>query len=67
MIRLKGPATVLGIILLAAVGWAVVVTFFLATNFLTGAAFSLAGGVVIGVAVAYLIKRWWFKGIGHRR
>ena len=62
MIRRKGPATVLAIILLAAVGWATLVTFVLATNLLTGAAWSLAGGVAIGVGIAYLLKRWWFKG-----
>lgn len=61
MIKPKGPATVLGIILLAAVGWAAVVTFFLATNLLIGAAWLLAGGVAMGVAIAYLMRRWWVK------
>lgn len=66
MIKRKGPATVLAIILLAAIGWAALVTFVLATNLLTGAAWSLAGGVAIGAAVSYLMRRWWFKEIQRR-
>lgn len=63
MIKPRGPATVMAIILLAAAGWAAVVTFILATNLLIGAAWSLAGGIAIGAAVVYLMWRWWFKGI----
>ena len=62
MIKRKGPATVLGIILFAAVGWAALVGLVLTDNIWVGAALSLAGGVAIGAAVAYLMRKWWFKG-----
>jgi len=66
MIKRKGAGTVLGIILVSAGGWAALVTFVLADNLLVGAALSLAGGIAIGVAVACLMRRWWFKGIRTR-
>ncbi len=66
MIKRKGAGTVLGIILISASGWVALVTFVLADNLLVGAALSLAGGIAIGVAVAFLLRRWWFKGIRTR-
>jgi len=66
MIKRKGAGTILGIILVSAGGWAALVTFVLADNLLVGAALSLAGGIAIGVAVACLMRRWWFKGIRTR-
>jgi len=66
MIKLKGATTVLGIILVSAGGWAALVTFVLAPNIWIGAALSFAGGLAIGVAVAFLMRRWWFKGIKGR-
>ncbi len=66
MIKRRGAGTVLGIILVSAGGWAALVTFVLADNLLVGAALSLAGGIAIGVAVACLMRRWWFKGIQSR-
>jgi len=61
-IKLKGAATVFGIILISACGWVALVTFVLAPNLLVGSVLSVAGGIAIGVAVAFLMRRWWFGG-----
>ena len=66
MIKPKGAGTVLAIILTSAGGWAALVTYVLAPNIWIGSALSVAGGVAIGAAVAYLMRRWWFKGIGRK-
>ena len=66
MIRPKGATMILGIILVSAAGWAALVTFVLAPNIWVGAALSLGGGIAIGVAVAFLMRMWWFKGIERR-
>ncbi len=62
MIKPKGAGTVLGIILISVCGWAALVAFVLAPNFWVGSALSFGGGIFIGVAVVYLMRRWWFKG-----
>jgi len=67
VIKRKGAATVLGIILIAAGGWVALVRLVLTDNFLIGAALSVAGSIVIGVAVSAFLLRWWFKGIEGRR
>ncbi len=66
MIKPKGAATIMSIILISVCGWVALVTFVLAPNLLVGAALSLAGGSAIGGGVAYLMRRWWFKGIERR-
>jgi len=66
MIKPKGAGTVFGIILASAAAWAALVNYVLAGNIWIGAALSVAGGVAIGVAVAYLMIRWWFRGIEGR-
>ena len=66
MIKLKGAGTVLAIILISAGGWAALVTYVLAPNFWVGSILSLVGGIVIGGGVAFLLRRWWFKGIGRK-
>jgi len=66
MIKLKGSGAVLGIILVSAGGWVALVTFVLAPNLWVGGALALGGGMAIGLAVAFLMKRWWFKGIEGR-
>ena len=63
MIKLKGAGTVLGIILISICGWVVIVRFVLTPDFLVGSILSAGGGFVIGGGVAYLMRRWWFKGI----
>lgn len=66
MIKPKGVATVMAIILISVCGWVALVTFVLAPNFVVGSALSVAGGAAIGAAVACLLRRWWFKGIEGR-
>ena len=66
MIKPKGAGTVFGIILVSAAAWAALVNYVLADNIWIGAALSIAGGTAIGVAVAYLMRRWWFRGIKGR-
>ncbi len=63
MIKPKGVATIMGIILISACGWVALVGLVLTDNIWVGAVLSIAGGCVIGGGVAYLIWRWWFKGI----
>lgn len=66
MIKRKGVGMVMAIILVSICGWVALVTFALAPNFWVGSALSIAGGVAIGAAVAYLMRRWWFKRIPKR-
>ncbi len=63
MIKGKSAATVMGIILTSVCGWVAIVGLVIKPGILIGAALSLAGGAVIGCIVAYLIRRWWFRGI----
>ena len=66
MIKPKGAGTVFAIMLISVCGWVALVTYVLAPNFWVGSALSVAGGAAIGAAVAYLMRRWWFKGIGRK-
>ncbi|GAI52741.1 unnamed protein product [marine sediment metagenome] len=66
MIKLKGAGMVMTIMLISVCGWVAIVKFVLAPNFWIGAALSFGGGIFIGVAVVYLMRRWWFKGIEGR-
>lgn len=61
MIKGKGVATVMGIILASVCGWVAIVGLVIKPGILLGATLSLAGGAVIGCVVAYLIRRWWFR------
>lgn len=67
MIKRKGVAIVMGIILISVCGWVALVGLVLTDNIWVGSALSLAGGIAIGGAVSYLMRRWWFKGIEGRR
>ena len=62
MIKRKGVAIVMGIIFTSVCGWVALVAFVLTDNIWVGSALSLVGGAVIGCVVAYLIRRWWFRG-----
>ena len=64
MIRRKSAGVVVGIIVIAAMGWVALVKFVLTDSILVGSGLSLAGGVAIGAGVALLLIRWWFKGRG---
>jgi len=63
MVKTKGAATVMGIILISVCGWVALITFVIQPNMWVGSALSVGGGMAIGVALAFLMRRWWFKGI----
>ncbi|GAI96724.1 unnamed protein product [marine sediment metagenome] len=62
MIKRKGVALVMGIILTSVCVWVAIVGLVIKPGILIGAALSLAGGTGIGCIVAYLLRRWWVKG-----
>jgi len=62
-LRLKSAGMLMAIILISVCSWAAIVVLLLQPNIWVGSALSLAGGAAIGVVVAYLMRRWWFKGI----
>lgn len=63
MVKMKGAATVMGIILISVCGWVALVGLVLTDNIWVGSALSFSGGAAIGGGVAFLMRRWWFKGI----
>ncbi len=65
MIKRKGVATVVGIALISVCGWVTLVSLVF-DNFWICSALSVVGGAAIGLAVVYLMRRWWFKGIEKR-
>ena len=67
MIKGKGAGTLIIIIVVCVCVWVAFVSFILRPSFLVGSALSLGGGSVIGAVVAYLMRRWWFKGIRNGR
>ncbi|GAI74940.1 unnamed protein product, partial [marine sediment metagenome] len=67
MIKLKGAGMVMAIMLISVCGWVAIVAFIIKPNMWVGSALSLFGGSVIGLAIFYLMKWWWFKGIELRR
>ncbi len=66
MIKLKGAGMVKAVILISVCGWVALVSLVF-DNFWICSALSLVGGAAIGLAVAYLMRRWWFKGIEKRQ
>ena len=63
MIKLKGAGAVIGIMLVSVGGWAAIVALVIEPNIWVGSALSFGGGIAIGGGMAYLMRRWWFKGI----
>ena len=63
MVKTKGVATLMGIILISACGWVALITLVIQPNMWVGSALSVGGGMAIGVAVVFLMKRWWFKAV----
>ena len=59
----KGAGMMMTIILVAVCGWVAIVGLVIKPDMVTGAFLSLAGGATIGLLIAYLMQRWWFKGI----
>ena len=62
MIKWKGVATLMGIILIPTAVWAAIVALVIKPDFWVAAALSLGVGAAIGGIVVFLMKRWWFKG-----
>jgi len=63
MIKPKGAGMMMAIILISVCGWVALVALVIEPNIWVGSALCLGGGSLIGLAVAYLMRRWWFKGI----
>ena len=63
VIKRKGVATVAGVALISVCGWVTLVSLVLTDNFWIGSILSVVGGAAIGLAVAYLMRRWWFKEV----
>lgn len=63
MIKPKGATTVMAIILISVCGWVALVALVIEPNIWVGSALCFVGGGLIGLAVAYLIRRWWLKGM----
>ncbi|MBA7648587.1 hypothetical protein ES703_56375 [subsurface metagenome] len=59
---MKGAGTLMAIILISVCGWVAVVALVIKPPFWLGSILSIIGGLAIGTVVAYLIRRWWFKG-----
>ncbi len=66
MIKLKGAAMVMAIMLISVCGWVAIVGLVIKPVFWVGAALSVVGGIAIGGGIVYLMWRWWFKGIEGR-
>jgi len=58
----NGAGMMMTIILISACGWVAIVGLVIKPPFWLGAILSIIGGIAIGTVVAYLIRRWWFKG-----
>jgi len=67
MIKLKGAGMVMAIMLISVCGWVAIVAFIIKPNMWVGSALCLFGGSLIGLAIVYLMRRWWFKGIEGRK
>jgi len=60
--NLKSSGTLMAIILVSVCGWVAVVGLVIKPTFWVSALLCIGGGIVIGTVVAYLIRRWWFRG-----
>ncbi len=63
----KGAGMMMAIILISACGWVAIVVSIIKPGLVAGAGLSVGGGAVIGLVIAWLMKRWWFKGIPFRK
>lgn len=66
MIKKKGAGVVTAIILISVFGWVAIVGLVIKPNIWVGSILCLFGGGIIGLAAGYLMRKWWFKGIGRR-
>jgi len=67
MIKLKGAGTMMAIMLISLCAWVAIIGLVIKPGILVGSALAVFGGMAIGGGIAYLMKRWWFKGILNRR
>jgi len=63
----KGAGMMMAIILISACGWVAIVVSIIKPSLVAGAGLSVGGGAVIGLVIAWLMKRWWFKRIPFRK
>ncbi|GAH79953.1 unnamed protein product [marine sediment metagenome] len=63
----KGAGMVMTIMLISVCGWIAVVGLVIKPPFWLGAILSWIGGIAIGLAIAWLMRRWWFRGIDKRK
>jgi len=63
----KGAGMMMTIILISVCGWVAIVVFVIKPDIVAGAFLSLSGGGIIGLVIAWLMQRWWFKGTGKRK
>jgi len=61
MIKWKGAGMMMTIMLVSVFGWVAIVGFVIKPNIVAGAFLCLAGGSIIGLVIAYLMRRWWFR------
>lgn len=59
--KLKTARTLMTIILISTCGWVAVIHLVIKPPFWLGGILSIIGGIVIGTAVVYLMRRWWFR------
>jgi len=57
----KGAGMVMTIILISVCGWVAIVVFVIKPDIVAGAFLCIAGGIVIGLVIDWLMWRWWFK------
>ncbi|GAI67581.1 unnamed protein product [marine sediment metagenome] len=63
----KGVGMVMTIMLVAVCGWVAIVVFVIKPDIGDGVALSVVGGAAIGLVIACLMSKWWFKGIPKRK
>jgi len=63
----KGAGMMMAIMLVAVCGWVAIVVFVIKPDIVAGAGLSVCGGAAIGLVIAWLMKRWWFKRIPFRK
>jgi len=56
----KGAGMVMTIMLVAVCGWVAIVVFVIKPDIVAGAFLCIAGGIIIGLVIFWLMQRWWF-------
>ena len=63
----KGAGMVMTIMLVAVCGWVAIVVFVIKPDIGDGIALSVCGGAAIGLGIAALMSKWWFRGFPKRK